>query len=64
MREGADLTPLPAAFQVGVMNPMLVRAQAFEIEALQIKLGKKADVTLESLPGRNFRPRSAGSPGP
>jgi multidrug efflux pump subunit AcrA (membrane-fusion protein) len=54
VRVGAELTPLPAAFQVGVMDPMMVRAQAFEIEALQIKVGDRAEVTLDSLPGRNF----------
>ncbi len=55
LREGADLEPMPGVFQVGVMNPMLVRAQAFEIEALQIKPGETADITLESLPGRKFQ---------
>jgi multidrug efflux pump subunit AcrA (membrane-fusion protein) len=54
MRPGAELPPVPAVFQVGVMDPMLVRAQAFEIEALQIAPGGKAEVTLESLPGRKF----------
>jgi multidrug efflux pump subunit AcrA (membrane-fusion protein) len=55
MREGAELPPLPAAFQVGVMDPMLLRAQAFEIEALQVKIGQKADVTLDALPGKKFQ---------
>jgi len=55
LREGAELDPAPGVFQVGVMNPMLVRAQAFEIEALQIKLGETAEVSLESLPGRKFQ---------
>lgn len=55
MREGAALDPAPGVFQVGVMNPMLVRAQAFEIEALQIKTGETAEVTLESLPGMKFQ---------
>ncbi len=55
MRAGAELPPLPAAFQIGVMNPMVVRAQAFEIEALQIKVGDQASVTLDSLPGRKFQ---------
>jgi len=55
MREGAELKPLPAAFQVGVMNPMLLRAQAFEIEALQVKIGQKAEVTLDALPGKKFQ---------
>jgi multidrug resistance efflux pump len=53
--QGAELPPLPAAFQVGVMDPMLIRAQAFEIEALQIKVGEPAEVTLDALPGRKFQ---------
>ena len=55
MREGAELAPMPAAFQVGVMDPMLLRAQAFEIEALQVKIGQKAEVTLDALPGKKFQ---------
>ena len=56
MRVNAELTPNPV-FQVGVMDPMLLRAQAFEIEALQIKIGDQAEVTLDSLPGRKFQGR-------
>ena len=55
MREDAELPPLPAAFQVGVMDPMILRAQAFEIEALQVKIGQPAEVTLDALPGRKFQ---------
>ena len=55
MREGAELPPMPAAFQVGVMDPMLLRAPAFEIEALQVKIGQKAEVTLDALPGKKFQ---------
>jgi multidrug resistance efflux pump len=55
VRDGAELGPMPAAFQVGVMDPMLLRGQAFEIEALQIKVGDQADVILDSLPGRKFQ---------
>jgi multidrug efflux pump subunit AcrA (membrane-fusion protein) len=55
VRPGAELTPMPAAFQVGVMDPMLLRAQAFEIEALQVKIGQTADVTLDALPGKKFQ---------
>ena len=55
MREGAELPPMPAAFQVGVMDPMLLRAQAFEIEALQVKIGQPAEVTLDALPGKKFQ---------
>jgi multidrug efflux pump subunit AcrA (membrane-fusion protein) len=54
LQQGAELPPTPGVFQVGVMDPMVVRAQAFEIEALQIHPGEKAEVTLESLPGRRF----------
>jgi multidrug efflux pump subunit AcrA (membrane-fusion protein) len=55
VRVGAELAPLPNAFQVGVMDPMIVRAQAFEIEALQIKMGDPAMLILDSLPGRKFQ---------
>jgi multidrug efflux pump subunit AcrA (membrane-fusion protein) len=55
MRESAELPPLPAAFQVGVMDPMLLRAQAFEIEALQVRVGQPAEMTLDALPGRKFQ---------
>jgi multidrug efflux pump subunit AcrA (membrane-fusion protein) len=54
MREGAELLPLPAVV-VGVMDPMLLRAQAFEIEALQVRIGQVAEVTLDALPGRKFQ---------
>ncbi len=55
LRQGALLVPTPGVFQVGVMDPMLVRAQAFEIEALQIRTGETAEINLESLPGRKFQ---------
>jgi hypothetical protein len=37
------------------MDPMLVRAQAFEIEALQVTQGDMAEVSLESQPERKFK---------
>lgn len=52
---GAELIPTIGVFQVGAMDPMVVRAQVFEIEALQIKPGQSAEVTLESLPGKKFQ---------
>jgi multidrug resistance efflux pump len=55
MREGAELPPMPGVLLVGVMDPMLLRAQAFEIEALQVKIGQAAEVTLDALPGRKFQ---------
>jgi multidrug efflux pump subunit AcrA (membrane-fusion protein) len=57
LRADAELPPSPGVFQVGVMDPMVIRAQAFEIEALQIHPGEAAQVTLESLPGRKFEAR-------
>jgi multidrug efflux pump subunit AcrA (membrane-fusion protein) len=57
LEEGAELDPTPGVFLVGVMDPMVVQAQAFEIEALQIHVGDSAEVTLESLPGRKFEAR-------
>jgi macrolide-specific efflux system membrane fusion protein len=32
-----------------------LRAQAFEIEALQVRIGQAAEVTLDALPGRKFQ---------
>jgi multidrug efflux pump subunit AcrA (membrane-fusion protein) len=55
LQDGAELLPTAGVFQVGAMDPMMVRAQAFEIEALQIKPGEIAEVTLESIPGRKFQ---------
>jgi len=57
VRDGAELTPMPAAFLVGVMDPMVVRAQAFEIEALQIKVGDQGEISLDALPGEKFQAR-------
>jgi multidrug efflux pump subunit AcrA (membrane-fusion protein) len=54
MREDAELPPSQVAL-VGVMDPMLLRAMAFEIEALQVKIGQAAEVTLDALPGKKFQ---------
>jgi multidrug resistance efflux pump len=57
MRPEAELPATPGVFLVGVMDPMLIRAQAFEVEALKLHPGSVAKVTLESLPGRQFEAR-------
>jgi multidrug efflux pump subunit AcrA (membrane-fusion protein) len=57
MRPEAELNPTPGVLQVGVMDPMLIRAQAFEAEALKMQPGAVAQVRLESLPGRQFEAR-------
>ncbi len=54
LREGAELKPNEIACLVGVMNPLVLRAQAHEIEAMQIAVGDVAEVYLEALPNRKF----------
>jgi multidrug resistance efflux pump len=54
MRVGAELPPGTGAFVMGVMDPMLMKAQVHELEAVKISVGDLADVTFESLPGRVF----------
>lgn len=56
-QEGAEMDPTTGVLLVGVMDSMVVQAQAFEIEALQIQVGDTAEVTLESLPGKKFEGR-------
>ncbi len=57
LRVGAELNPGPAVFQVGQMDPMLIRARVHEIEAQRLSLGDTAEVTVESVPGRKFEAR-------
>ncbi|MFZ2087986.1 MAG: efflux RND transporter periplasmic adaptor subunit [Desulfobaccales bacterium] len=55
LRQGAQLTGGTPVIMVGVMDPMLLRAQVHEIEALKLQVGDKADITIESLPGQKFK---------
>jgi multidrug efflux pump subunit AcrA (membrane-fusion protein) len=57
LQVGTELPPTPAVMLVGSMDPMMILAQAFELEALEIKPDQIADVTLESLPGKKFKAR-------
>ncbi len=43
-----------AAIIVGVMDPMILRTQVYEMEAVELKRGDKADFIVESIPGRKF----------
>lgn len=61
-RQGAQLGGGTPVLMVGVMDPMLLRAQVHEIEALKLKVGDEADITLESLPGRKFLARVSRLP--
>ncbi len=54
MREDAELPPGTQAFMIGVMEPMLMRAQVHELEAVNISVGDLADVTFDSFPNRVF----------
>lgn len=57
LRPGAEMKPTTPAMLVGVMQPMLVRSLVHEIEALKLTLGDRAEVRVESLPGKVFQAR-------
>ena len=54
VRVGAEIVPQQIVAQIGVMEPMLFRAQIHEIEASKLKIGDKAKFSLESVPGKTF----------
>jgi multidrug efflux pump subunit AcrA (membrane-fusion protein) len=62
LRRGAVLKGGTPVIMVGVMDPMLLRAEVHEIEALKLKVGDEAEITLESLPGRKFKARVSRLP--
>lgn len=51
---GAEVAPFAPAVQVGVMDPMILRAQVHEREAVRLKPGDTARITANSLPGRTY----------
>jgi macrolide-specific efflux system membrane fusion protein len=57
LRPGAWINKGTSVMMIGVMNPMLLRALVYESEALKLKMGEEAVITLESLPGRKFTAR-------
>lgn len=57
LRKGAELSPKTLAFQVGVMDPMIVKAQVHEMESRQVKVGDLAEIQPESIPGKKFEAR-------
>lgn len=57
LREGAELAANTVVFQVGVMDPLVVKAQVHEMESLRVKVGDLAEIQPESLPGRKFEAR-------
>lgn len=54
LRAGVKLAKEAELFQVGSLNPMIIRAQVHEIEAQKLKEGLPATVTFDSIPGKKF----------
>jgi len=54
LRKGVKLARDVDLFQVGTLDPILIRAQVHEIEALRLKLGDQAKVSFDSIPGKEF----------
>ncbi len=55
LRQGTELKANEPVFQIGIMDPMIIRAKAHEIEAMQLAIGDRAEVTMEALPDRKFQ---------
>lgn len=55
LREQAEFGPGTPLFSISVMDPMLMRANVHEMEAMQIKVGDRAEVTIESVPGTTLQ---------
>ncbi len=62
LRPGAEIGGGTPVMMVGVMDPMILRAPVFESEALKLKVGEEADITIESLPGHKFTARVSRLP--
>lgn len=62
LRPGAVIKGGNPVIMVGVMDPMLLRAMVHEIEALKLKVGDKAEITMESIPDRKFTARVSRLP--
>lgn len=54
LRGGVKLAKEAELFQVGTLDPMIIRAQVHEIEAQKLKEGMGAIVTFDSIPGKKF----------
>lgn len=53
IRNGAEMGQ-GAGLLIGVMDPMIIRANVFEIEASRLKVGNRAIATLASVPDKQF----------
>ncbi|WP_167321340.1 efflux RND transporter periplasmic adaptor subunit [Syntrophobacter fumaroxidans] len=54
LREGAEVGPGTPAFIVGAMDPMVMRSQVHEMDAIHVAVGDKASVSFDSIPGKTF----------
>jgi len=54
IRDLAEVARNTLAFEIGIMDPMLMRAQIHEIEAVKLELGDKAELSFTSMPDRRF----------
>ncbi|MEW6265463.1 MAG: efflux RND transporter periplasmic adaptor subunit [Thermodesulfobacteriota bacterium] len=54
LKEGGELLQGAPVMTVGSMNPMLLRVQVHEIEMVNMKIGDKAEFTVDSLPGHKY----------
>ena len=54
LKKGSKVLKGTVAFQVGVMNPLMVRAEIFENEALKIAPGDRGKMIVESMREREF----------
>lgn len=50
LRDGAELATGTPSFAIGVMDPMLMKAQVHEIEAVRLSVGDRAEISLEAMP--------------
>ena len=55
LRDGAEIGPGTPCFTVGVMDPILMKAQVHEIEAVRLSVGNLAEISIESLPEQKFQ---------
>jgi multidrug resistance efflux pump len=55
LRNGAEIGPGTPCFTIGVMDPILMKAQVHEIEAVRLAVGDLAEISVESLPEQRFQ---------
>lgn len=54
LKKGSEISKGTVAFQVGVMDPLMVRAEVFENEALKIAPGDRGKMIIESMREKEF----------